>query len=343
MTETAELADVVLPAALWAEKTGTFTNMDRTVHLSDQAIEPPDEARSDLAIFLDYARRMDFRDRDGWPLVKWRDPESAFEAFQVRHSRPAVRLLRALVRSPARRVRHPVAVQRAVPRRRRAPLHGRRLQHERAGVRGVGPRPGHGRGDRRRGVPREGPARTRGHQARRSRAAAGAAGCLVSVLAHDRARRLPRPHAHEDSALEGAAAGGARPVRRDRDPGRATARHRGWRSGARRDAPRSHRRPRTDRRHPPRAPLRAVPLRVLGQRRASAGGATTLLVALGALQAPGDAMHVVAGVFTIPISGQIVRGVRLCSTLARPLERAPETQVVAPPADEVRPRQQRAA
>ncbi|WP_433871089.1 molybdopterin-dependent oxidoreductase [Saccharopolyspora sp. CA-218241] len=40
-TETTELADVVLPAALWGEKTGCFTNADRTVHLSEQAIEPP--------------------------------------------------------------------------------------------------------------------------------------------------------------------------------------------------------------------------------------------------------------------------------------------------------------
>src|SRR4051812_25278559 len=48
LTETAELADVVLPAAGWGEKTGTFTNVNRTVHLSDQAVEPPGEARSDL-------------------------------------------------------------------------------------------------------------------------------------------------------------------------------------------------------------------------------------------------------------------------------------------------------
>ena len=40
-TETTELADVVLPVALWAEKTGTFTNVDRTVHLQEKAIEPP--------------------------------------------------------------------------------------------------------------------------------------------------------------------------------------------------------------------------------------------------------------------------------------------------------------
>jgi anaerobic selenocysteine-containing dehydrogenase len=82
LTETAQLADVVLPTATWGEKTGTFTNTDRTVHISDKAVEPPGEARSDLAIFLDYARRMDFKDKDGAPLVKWASPEEAFEAWK---------------------------------------------------------------------------------------------------------------------------------------------------------------------------------------------------------------------------------------------------------------------
>jgi ferredoxin-nitrate reductase len=89
LTETAQLADVVLPAAIWGEKTGTFTNADRTVHISYKAIEPPGEAKSDLDIFLDYAKRMDFRDKDGKPLVKWNDPEGAFEAFKkVTRGRP---------------------------------------------------------------------------------------------------------------------------------------------------------------------------------------------------------------------------------------------------------------
>jgi anaerobic selenocysteine-containing dehydrogenase len=89
LTETAELADVVLPAAIWGEKTGTFTNADRTVHISYKAVEPPGTAKSDLDIFLDYARRMDFRDKDGKPLIKWNDPESAFEAFkEVTRGRP---------------------------------------------------------------------------------------------------------------------------------------------------------------------------------------------------------------------------------------------------------------
>jgi ferredoxin-nitrate reductase len=81
-TETTEYADVVLPAALWGEKTGTFTNADRTVHLSEQAVDPPGEARSDLAIWLDYARRMDFRDKDGKPLPPWETPEEAFDAWR---------------------------------------------------------------------------------------------------------------------------------------------------------------------------------------------------------------------------------------------------------------------
>ncbi|MFL5377376.1 MAG: molybdopterin oxidoreductase family protein [Myxococcales bacterium] len=89
LSETAEHADVVFPAALWGEKTGTFTNADRTVHVSHKAIDPPGEAKSDLQIFLDYARAMDLRDDSGAPLVKWTDAEGAFAAFrEVTRGRP---------------------------------------------------------------------------------------------------------------------------------------------------------------------------------------------------------------------------------------------------------------
>jgi anaerobic selenocysteine-containing dehydrogenase len=81
-TESTALADVVLPAATWGEKTGTFTNADRTVHLSEKAVEPPGTARADLDIFLDYARRMDFRNSAGKALIDWDDPESAYRAWQ---------------------------------------------------------------------------------------------------------------------------------------------------------------------------------------------------------------------------------------------------------------------
>jgi ferredoxin-nitrate reductase len=83
LTETAALADVVLPAALWGEKTGCITNVDRSVHLAQQVVPPPGEARSDLEILLDYGRRMDFRDKDGEPLVKWSDAAGAFDAWKT--------------------------------------------------------------------------------------------------------------------------------------------------------------------------------------------------------------------------------------------------------------------
>ncbi len=58
MTETAWLADVVLPATAWPEKTGTVTNTDRMVQLGLQAIDPPAEAKPDLWIIQQIARRM---------------------------------------------------------------------------------------------------------------------------------------------------------------------------------------------------------------------------------------------------------------------------------------------
>jgi anaerobic selenocysteine-containing dehydrogenase len=82
MSETAELADVVLPAALWGEKTGTFTNTDRTVHLSERAVAPPGGARADLDVFVEFAQRLGLVDRDGQPLVKWSAPEDAFDAWK---------------------------------------------------------------------------------------------------------------------------------------------------------------------------------------------------------------------------------------------------------------------
>ena len=58
LTETAYLADVILPASAFPEKTGTFTNTDRLVQLGRQALEPPGEARQDLAIIIDMGRRL---------------------------------------------------------------------------------------------------------------------------------------------------------------------------------------------------------------------------------------------------------------------------------------------
>ena len=58
MTETAWLADVVLPATAWPEKTGTVSNTDRMVQLGLQAVDPPGDARADLWIIQEIAKRM---------------------------------------------------------------------------------------------------------------------------------------------------------------------------------------------------------------------------------------------------------------------------------------------
>jgi formate dehydrogenase alpha subunit len=58
MTETAEIADVVLPASSWAEKDGTFTNTDRRVQRVRPVLPLPGEAREDWAIVAELARRM---------------------------------------------------------------------------------------------------------------------------------------------------------------------------------------------------------------------------------------------------------------------------------------------
>ncbi len=58
LTETAYLADVVLPASAFPEKTGTFTNTDRMVQLGRKALAPPGEAREDLWIIQEIARRL---------------------------------------------------------------------------------------------------------------------------------------------------------------------------------------------------------------------------------------------------------------------------------------------
>jgi formate dehydrogenase major subunit len=58
LTETAYLADVILPATAWPEKIGTVTNTDRMVQLGRKAIEPPGDARPDFWILNELARRV---------------------------------------------------------------------------------------------------------------------------------------------------------------------------------------------------------------------------------------------------------------------------------------------
>jgi predicted molibdopterin-dependent oxidoreductase YjgC len=60
MSETAKLADVVLPAAAFAEKEGTFTNTERRVQLLNKAVDPPGEARPDWEIICDISTALGY-------------------------------------------------------------------------------------------------------------------------------------------------------------------------------------------------------------------------------------------------------------------------------------------
>ncbi len=74
MSETAELADVVLPGACFAEKDGTFTNSERRVQGVRKAVQPPGKARPDWRIICDLAKRVEARlgeDRSGAAFGGW--------------------------------------------------------------------------------------------------------------------------------------------------------------------------------------------------------------------------------------------------------------------------------
>lgn len=81
MTETAYLADVILPASTHAEKLGTFTNTDRLVQIGRPALTPPGEARQDLWIIQELGKRL------GLPW-NYASPEDVFN--EMRQAMPSI-------------------------------------------------------------------------------------------------------------------------------------------------------------------------------------------------------------------------------------------------------------
>ena len=63
LTEIGKLADVVLPAATWAEREGTHTYVDRRVQRISKAVDPPGEAKPDWWIMCQLAERMGYKDK----------------------------------------------------------------------------------------------------------------------------------------------------------------------------------------------------------------------------------------------------------------------------------------
>jgi assimilatory nitrate reductase catalytic subunit len=79
-TPTSEMAHLVLPAAIWGEKEGTYTNSERRVSKVNCAVKAPGEAKSDLEIFLALADKLGCRDQ---LFAGWTRPEDAFEEWKL--------------------------------------------------------------------------------------------------------------------------------------------------------------------------------------------------------------------------------------------------------------------
>ena len=78
-TPTTEMAHLVLPAAIWGEKEGTYTNSERRVSKVNRVVDPPGEARPDFDIFLSLAETLGVRDE---LFPGWRTPEDAFNEWK---------------------------------------------------------------------------------------------------------------------------------------------------------------------------------------------------------------------------------------------------------------------
>lgn len=78
-TPTSAYAHLVLPAAMWGEKEGTYTNSERRVSKVNRAVAPPGDARADFDIFLDVAQALGVRD-ELYP--GWHTPADAFEEWK---------------------------------------------------------------------------------------------------------------------------------------------------------------------------------------------------------------------------------------------------------------------
>jgi len=267
LTETTQYADVVLPAAGWGEKTGTFTNASRTVHISEKAVDPPGEARSDLEIFLDYARRMGFTTLDGTPLLPWSGPEDAFEAWKAcSRGRPCdyTGMSYGRLRSGSG---IPWPCNEGNPDGRTRlyedgvfasdPDYCEDYGHDLLTGATIGEQafraqaPGGRRCPQNRGLP----------------SAARGAGRGIPVPLHHRPHGLSLPHPHEDGTVPATVGRRAQTVGGTRSRGRGPARHHRGRPRPRNVTARPDRSPGPGKRDPSRHRLRSVPLRILGHRR----------------------------------------------------------------------------
>ena len=85
-TPTTDIADVILPAAMWLEREGVFANVERRVQHFEQMVEPPGDATSDASQMIEVGRRLGFS-----KLFPWDGPdymEQIWEEYRRFHAEP---------------------------------------------------------------------------------------------------------------------------------------------------------------------------------------------------------------------------------------------------------------
>ncbi len=102
VTETANFADVILPASAFPEKSGTVTNTNRQVQMARRAMPPPGEAREDWRIIVDLARRVGLDwDYDG-PRSVFDEMKMSMRIAAPHHLEPAGKRRRCHLSQPVR-------------------------------------------------------------------------------------------------------------------------------------------------------------------------------------------------------------------------------------------------
>lgn len=80
MSDTAQIADVVFAAATWGEKEGTYTNSERRCNRANKAVNPPEDAKSDFDIIVQFSRYFDGVSEMLFP--QWNNPSDAFDEWK---------------------------------------------------------------------------------------------------------------------------------------------------------------------------------------------------------------------------------------------------------------------
>jgi nitrate reductase NapA len=85
-TKTSELADLVLPAALWVEKEGTYGQSERRYQFVEKCVDPPGEARGDFDAMLEFANRLMAevgRAEEGRRMFSFKDTEDCWNELRL--------------------------------------------------------------------------------------------------------------------------------------------------------------------------------------------------------------------------------------------------------------------